>query len=72
MRPLSERIRPPRTYFVRYPFGHALGEAGNRAQQLQILRDCFNLLESATEPGVIVDSPYRWKRHTFSEPPSTP
>jgi D-proline reductase (dithiol) PrdB len=50
---------------LKYPFGHALGEAFNRTQQKQIFRDCLEVLETATLPGVIVDSPYRWKRHKF-------
>lgn len=70
MRPISERIRPPRTYHLRYPFGHALGEVGQSVQQRQILRDCLHLLETSQEPGLIVDAPYRWKRHHFQENPS--
>ena len=62
---ISETVKPPRTYFLRYPFGHAMGEAFNKGQQLRIFKDCLELLESATEPGIIVDSPYRWRRHQF-------
>lgn len=65
VRPISEKVKPPRTYFVKYPFGHALGEKFNRKQQLTIFKECLDLLETATEPGVIVDSPYRWRRDKF-------
>jgi D-proline reductase (dithiol) PrdB len=64
-REVSERVRPPRTYFLRYPFGHPLGEPGNAAQQRRILLDALGLLESAAEPGAIVEAPYRWRRHSF-------
>ncbi|MFH1625476.1 MAG: hypothetical protein ABID54_10040 [Pseudomonadota bacterium] len=65
VREISEKIRPPRTYFVRYPFGHALGEPFKERQQMRIFKDCLELLVSAEEPGVIFDSPYRWRRHKF-------
>ena len=64
-RPVTEQVRVPRAYFVRYPFGHPFGEPDAPAQQRQILSDALGLLESAREPGIIVDSPYRWRRDTF-------
>jgi hypothetical protein len=64
-REVSAQVRPPRTLFLRYPFGHPLGEPGNRAQQRRILLDALELLERAREPGVIVDAPYPWRRHRF-------
>ena len=42
-----------------------MGEAFNRPQQKQIFRDCLAILETATKPGEIVDSNYRWKRSRF-------
>lgn len=64
-REISEQISPPRTYFLHYPYGHPLGEPGNEPQQRRILLDTLELLESASEPGKIVDAPYRWRRHRF-------
>ena len=64
-REISEAVKPPRTYFLKYPFGHALGEVHHQKQQLRIIRDCLDLLQTAEIPGVIADSPYRWKRHQF-------
>jgi len=65
-RAISEQVKPPRTYFLKYPFGHALGEKFNKPQQLAIFKDCLTILETATEPGIIVDSPYQWKRHKWN------
>ncbi len=65
IREISEKVKPPRTYFLKYPFGHAMGERFNRKQQESIFKDCLDILVSAREPGVIVDSPYKWRRHTF-------
>ena len=71
LRKLTERVKPPRTYYLRYPFGHALGEAGNRDQQRQIVRDALSLLETVTVPGTIVESPYRWRRTRFASEDSS-
>ena len=65
VRKISERVKPPRTYFLNYPFGHALGEPLNKKQQAAIFKDCLQVLESAQQPGVIVDSPYPWGDHQF-------
>lgn len=65
-REISERVKPPRTFYLRYPFGHPLGEAFNEPQQSRILSDALALLETATEPGAIVDAPYRWRRYDFA------
>lgn len=61
------KVRPPRAVFVRWPFGHPLGEAGNRAQQLTVIRDALRLLYAGT-PGALVDLPYRWRRERYVEP----
>lgn len=65
VREISEKVKPPRTYFLKYPFGHALGEPFNKKQQVTIFKECLTVLESAQKPGIIVDSPYRWRRHRF-------
>ncbi len=67
-RTVSEAVRPPRTLFVRWPFGHPFGEAGARAQQLHVLLALLDLARDATEPGLIVDAPWRWRRETYDDP----
>ena len=66
-RRVSESVNPPRTYYLKYPFGHAMGEVFNRNQQKQIFLDCLKILETATEPGKIIDSKYRWKKNKFEK-----
>lgn len=67
LRDVTVKVRPPRAVFVRWPFGHALGEPGNRAQQLTVIRDALAALY-ATAPGTLVDLPYRWRRERYTEP----
>ena len=62
---VTERVRPPRAVFLRYPFGHPMGEAFVRAQQAAILEDLLRTLETAG-PGTIVEPGYAWKRHRFA------
>ena len=64
-REISEKIKPPRTLFLKYPFGHPFGEAFNEKQQEAIFSDALELLLKAKKPGEIVDSPYNWRRTKF-------
>ena len=65
IREISESVMLPKTYFINYPFGHAVGESFNRNQQKKILYDCLKIIESSEKLGIIVDSPYRWEIDTF-------
>jgi D-proline reductase (dithiol) PrdB len=65
LKEVTEKVRPPRSVFLRYPFGHPLGEAFDVKQQRAILCDALNALETITQPGTIVEPGYRWRRHRF-------
>ena len=65
VRKLTEEVRPPRAIFLKWPFGHPLGEPGNVAQQMTVLRDAFKAIKEIKEPGTIIDLPYRWKREKY-------
>jgi hypothetical protein len=67
LREVTEKVNPPRALFLRWPFGHPLGEPYNVAQQLTILHDAFQFLYIA-RPGELRDLPYRWKRESYSVP----
>ena len=68
VREVTEKTPPPRALFMRFPFGHALGEAGKRDQQLAILYRAFSLLFEADHPGTIRDSGLHWKRDSYPAP----
>jgi D-proline reductase (dithiol) PrdB len=65
VRQYSEKVKPPRTVSLHWPFGHPLGEPFNRAQQRAVLREAFAALEGITVPGAIVDVPWQWKRKKY-------
>lgn len=66
VRELAVAVKAPRMLYLHWPFGHALGEPGNRDQQRTILHDAFSLARIAPRPGLVVDLPYQWRRHTYT------
>ena len=67
MRAYSEKVKPPRTVFVRWPFGHPLGEPFNLPQQRAVLAEAFGAIYSVTEPGTILNLPFRWRRENYED-----
>ena len=55
----------PRFIYLHWPFGHALGEPGNIAQQRTVLHDMLSMATSAPRPGLVVDLPYKWRREKY-------
>ena len=72
VREYSEKVRPPRTLFLRWPFGHPLGEPDNPVQQRAVLLEAFRALYQIERAGTIVDAPFRWRRENYQdyEPPA--
>ena len=69
VRSYSEKVRPPRTVHLKWPFGHALGEPGAVFQHLTVLTRALEALKRIKAPGEIIDLPLRWKREAYAEPP---
>ena len=57
---ITAELRPPRAVFVPWPLGHPFGRAGNLEQQRAVLYDMIGLLESAEEPGVLIERDHPW------------
>jgi hypothetical protein len=62
---ISLKIKPSRTLFIPYPFGHPFGEPLKPKQHKTILKDLLHLLETAEPPFTLVESTYRWRRTNF-------
>ena len=62
---ITRRVKPPRALFVRYPFGHPMGEAFAVRQQRAVLLAALEALETITERGTIVEPGWAWRRHRF-------
>ena len=62
---VTRKVRPPRAVYLRYPFGHPMGEAFAVAQQRTILSEALAALETITLPGAVLEPGYVWRRHRF-------
>ena len=51
---------------VKFPFGRPMGEPNNPDQHRVVAEDALRILETATEPGVVVTLPYRWRREDYA------
>jgi len=69
VRKYTEKIKPPCTIFLRWPFGHPLGEPGNINQQTAVLGKAFDALYQIREPGAIVDVNWRWRLESYPPAP---
>jgi len=58
----SEKVRAPRSVFVRFPYGAALGDADAVEQQRAVLAATVREGLALPESGGIVDLPFRWRR----------
>ncbi len=63
---LLPKLQVPRVVHVRFPFGRPMGEPNNPDQHRVILEDALHVLETATEPGTVVELPYGWRREDYA------
>jgi hypothetical protein len=57
---LAERAGVPRIVGLEFPFGHTLGHAGDREEQMKVIRGALRVLRDAREPNVVEHLPYEW------------
>lgn len=67
MRKFSEKVKPPRTIFLRWPFGHPLGEPFHVPQQRAVLIEAFKALYTIRTPGEIIDVPFKWRIQQYED-----
>ena len=58
---ITAAVNPPRAVYLDYPLGHTAGKAGDRADQMNIMRDTLAAFERIEQAGTIVDLPYKWR-----------
>jgi D-proline reductase (dithiol) PrdB len=67
VREFSEKVKPPRTIFLNWPFGHPLGKPFNIRQQRAVIIRAFNALYRINDPGAIIDLPFEWERNSYDD-----
>ncbi|MFH2128072.1 MAG: hypothetical protein ABIK12_16265 [Pseudomonadota bacterium] len=60
MRSFTEKVKPPRSVFLDWPFGHPMGQLFNVPQQTAVLLAALWALKTTQKPGTIVDLPWSW------------
>ena len=59
---VTQGVGAPRALYVRFPLGNSFGEAERPDQQRTILRGALDVLPTLGEPGLTIESGYRWRR----------
>ena len=57
---ITRKVKVPRALAIEFPFGHPFGKPFDNEQQLSIINDGLRELKSISEPGTILDLPYKW------------
>jgi hypothetical protein len=57
---LARAVSAPRVAAIEYPLGRTLGQPGDAAGQLAVLRAVLAALESIRTPGELVHLPFEW------------
>jgi D-proline reductase (dithiol) PrdB len=57
---VTSSVRPPRAVFVNFPLGHQVGKPFDPGGQTRIILDALHVLETAPEPGTLVQLQYKW------------
>lgn len=55
LRKITEKVRPPRSLVLPFPFGYPLGKPRDARLQHQIIRAALNLLESSEPLPILHD-----------------
>lgn len=65
----------PRIAAIEHPFGATLGQPGDAAGQLAVLRAALRAMEAIDEPGGVTHLPFEWtstEKLTFGPPEAPP
>jgi hypothetical protein len=55
LREVAEKVRPPRTLYVPFPFGYPLGKPNQPALQHQVIEASLNLLGAKNPLPILAD-----------------
>lgn len=67
VRDMMAQVKPPRPVFVNFPLGHQCGKPFDKELQMGIVKFALKTLETAQEPGQVIDAPFDWgEEFTYS------
>ena len=57
---MMQQVKAPRSVFLNFPLGRTCGKPDQPQMQREIITAALQFLESATQPGDMLDLPYDW------------
>jgi D-proline reductase (dithiol) PrdB len=72
---LTAAVSTPRIAAIEYPLGRPLGQPGDAAGQMAVLRATLDALEAIRTPGGVVHLPFEWPvppKQVRNHPPEPP
>lgn len=72
---LTASVSAPRVAAIEYPLGRTLGQPGDAAGQMAVLRATLAALETLRAPGGVVHLPFEWPeppKQVRNHPPEDP
>ena len=72
---LTASVSVPRLAAIEYPLGRTLGQPGDTAGQMAVLRAVLQALREMNTPGSIRHLPFEWPEppnQVFNQPPQEP
>lgn len=72
---LTASVGAPRVAAIEYPLGRTLGQPGDVAGQMAVLRATFAALQAIRTPGEVAHLPFEWPeppKQVKNEPPEAP
>ena len=72
---LTASVSVPRIAAIEYPLGRTLGQPGDSAGQMAVLRATLNTLETIDRPGTVSHLPFEWPeppKQVRNHPPEDP
>lgn len=62
MRGITNKVKPPRAVYVRFPLGSVTGSSFDIQTQTQVLEAALTSLETMKEPGQIIKLPFEYNK----------
>ncbi len=55
MKDVAQAVKPPRSIYVKFPFGSPMGRPGDEEKQCMLLKAALQALEQVRSPGTILE-----------------
>ena len=60
MKDVAQSVKPPRSIFLRFPFGSPMGKPGDTTNQIKVLKTALEALEKIETPASIIETEIKY------------